>query len=597
MSFESTSAGRGASLRGRALVRLRAERGDTLMEVIVAALMVALIATASLGGFSDVGKLSQSQRNEEQAATLAQQDQARLRGLTITQLASSGAGTGNTSTTTQIDGTTYKVTSATAFISGSTGSSACAGSNGADEVQTTSTVTWGQSNGGRNPVVVHGLITPAEGGALVATVVDPTGAGLPGVTVSLSGPTAVSPVTTDSSGCVIWTGLAAGSYTVSYAPPAGTWITSTGGTVSNQTLSVTAGATAHANQVQIGSAASVQASFTTNWTGTPVTNESDTFMLFDTTGSSPTSQLFGTDSTRGSNTYAASISTSTNLYPYPATLPSDNYDAYAGGCVGDDPGRTNDPGFTLTGGQVNPETIKEPALIVKVYGNSYDDNNSGWTYSGTHWTASTIATNAYDGTEHTNSGAVANEYAQISFTGTGVQWIATYGPSYGKAGVYIDGTLKTTIDTYSASTTYQKQAYSITGLTNGPHTLKILVTHTKNGSSSGYTVSIDAVNVVGGTPNVVSPAPETIAPTVSVTDNNTGCGSNVDYPPTQAPSINPAQGALQFPGEIYGSLIVCADNGTYKNTATVTNTNFSSPGTPVTINLYNGATGRTAGTC
>src|SRR5665213_3254416 len=89
--------------------------------------MVALIATASLGGFADIGHLSATQRSEGQAAALAQQDQARLRGLTIAQLSANGAGTGNTSSTQQVNGTIYKVVSASQFISGSTGTAACNG--------------------------------------------------------------------------------------------------------------------------------------------------------------------------------------------------------------------------------------------------------------------------------------------------------------------------------------------------------------------------------------------------------------------------------------------------------------------------------------
>src|ERR1019366_2713732 len=95
-----------AALRARVAACLRAQRGDTLIEVLVAALLVALIATASLTGFGAVGGVAGTQRNEEQAATLAQQDQARLRGLNITQL--SGA-LGNQSANTTIDGTVYTV--------------------------------------------------------------------------------------------------------------------------------------------------------------------------------------------------------------------------------------------------------------------------------------------------------------------------------------------------------------------------------------------------------------------------------------------------------------------------------------------------------
>ena len=147
-----------AGLRARVSARLGAERGDTLIEVMVAALLVGLIATASLTGFTAIGHSAGTQRNEEQAATLAQQDQARLRGLTITQLSGSG---GNTpaGVNTTIDGTTYNVVSKSLFIAGASGASSCTsgGTASADEVQTTSTVTWGTgfNNGGRAPVVLR----------------------------------------------------------------------------------------------------------------------------------------------------------------------------------------------------------------------------------------------------------------------------------------------------------------------------------------------------------------------------------------------------------------------------------------------------------
>ena len=85
MQIEPTPAAR-ARFRARVAAWSRGQRGDTLIEVMIAALLVALIATASLTGFGDAGQLASTQRNEGQAATLAQQDQARLRGLTITQL-------------------------------------------------------------------------------------------------------------------------------------------------------------------------------------------------------------------------------------------------------------------------------------------------------------------------------------------------------------------------------------------------------------------------------------------------------------------------------------------------------------------------------
>ena len=75
-------------VRPRWRARAAGESGDTMIEVIVAALLVALIAAGVLTGFGQVGSLSAQQRQRAQATALAQQDQARLRGLAITQLSS-----------------------------------------------------------------------------------------------------------------------------------------------------------------------------------------------------------------------------------------------------------------------------------------------------------------------------------------------------------------------------------------------------------------------------------------------------------------------------------------------------------------------------
>ena len=120
---------------------------------------------------------------------------------------------------------------------------------------------------------------------------------MPASTISTSGgPTATSPVTTDSSGCVVWAGLSSGSYTVSFTPPAGTWIGVNGAAPASQTVTVTATQTTHATQIQIGQAAAIQASFTTAFNGSTVASKSDQFVLSDT-GMTPTPQTFGTDST------------------------------------------------------------------------------------------------------------------------------------------------------------------------------------------------------------------------------------------------------------------------------------------------------------
>jgi len=205
----------GAGLRARVAACVLADAGDTLIEVMIAALMVALIGAATFTGYTSVAQESRDQNERSQADSLAEQDQARLKDMTLSALAGSGSGTGNTSYTQTVDGTTFTITSSTKFVSGS-GSQSCtqSGTTTADVVQTTSTVSWSPNNDGRGPVVVNGMVAPPEGGSLLVRASNSSGS-LSGVTITLSGgPTSVSPVLTDVNGCAVFGGLAGGSYTV-----------------------------------------------------------------------------------------------------------------------------------------------------------------------------------------------------------------------------------------------------------------------------------------------------------------------------------------------------------------------------------------------
>ena len=157
-------------------------------------MLVALMAGATLNAFAGIAHIAGDQRHRVEANALAEQDQARLRGLTITQLAGTGTGSGNTQYSEVIDGETYTITSTSQYISGSSArfvrvrpvDDHCR--RGRDLVQ----VTWGlnNNNDNRNPVIIHGLVTPKEGGSLiVAASTGATGAsGLAGLTASLVAP-------------------------------------------------------------------------------------------------------------------------------------------------------------------------------------------------------------------------------------------------------------------------------------------------------------------------------------------------------------------------------------------------------------------------
>ncbi|MCA1833885.1 MAG: hypothetical protein LC750_14385 [Actinobacteria bacterium] len=83
----------------------------------------------------------------------------------------------------------------------------------------------------------------------------------------------------------------------------------------------------------------------------------------------------------------------------------------------------------------------------------------------------------------------------FTFHGTGIDWYTVTGPSQGKANVYIDGAFKGTIDNYASSTHYKvKRSYR--SLSDGAHTMRIVITGTKNTRSAGTSVCVDAWGII-----------------------------------------------------------------------------------------------------
>ncbi len=100
--------------------------------------------------------------------------------------------------------------------------------------------------------------------------------------------------------------------------------------------------------------------------------------------------------------------------------------------------------------------------------------------------------------------------AKFTFTGTGVNWIGFRDPWSGIAQVYVDGVLKGTVDTYSATQLSQTVVYSVSGLTNVSHTITIAVTGTKDAASGGEWVWVDAFDVtVVSTTTATTPSTST----------------------------------------------------------------------------------------
>jgi hypothetical protein len=79
----------------------------------------------------------------------------------------------------------------------------------------------------------------------------------------------------------------------------------------------------------------------------------------------------------------------------------------------------------------------------------------------------------------------------FSFNGDSIDLITAKGPSYGKVNVKIDNNDKGTFDLYASSQQWQF-ALSFNSLGGGQHTIQVIPTGTKNPSSSGKAVVVDA---------------------------------------------------------------------------------------------------------
>lgn len=92
--------------------------------------------------------------------------------------------------------------------------------------------------------------------------------------------------------------------------------------------------------------------------------------------------------------------------------------------------------------------------------------------------------------------AVTNAWAEMAYVGWGCQIWAPTGPAQGIADVYLDGVSQGTIDQYSASSQASSMLMQLQNVPLGTHLLQVVVSGTKNSSSSGYTIIFDSLKVM-----------------------------------------------------------------------------------------------------
>jgi len=122
-----------------------------------------------------------------------------------------------------------------------------------------------------------------------------------------------------------------------------------------------------------------------------------------------------------------------------------------------------------------------------------DQNDPSVTYSG-NWYSNSNARNTGGAAALTNAKGAR---ATITFIGSGISWIGVVDEWAGLATVYLDGAM-TAVDTYGTFTRYQQVLFAARGLSGGPHTLSIEITHERDASTSGSWVWIDGFDIENG---------------------------------------------------------------------------------------------------
>ncbi|GGD83313.1 carbohydrate binding domain-containing protein [Paenibacillus nasutitermitis] len=101
-----------------------------------------------------------------------------------------------------------------------------------------------------------------------------------------------------------------------------------------------------------------------------------------------------------------------------------------------------------------------------------NDTDNGIVYSGGSWIYSE-GRGVGDYGDNVHHATANNDYAQYTFTGTGIDFVTEKDPSGGNVDIYIDNVLQQTISTYgTVSNQSQQTVYSKTGLAAGTHTFK-----------------------------------------------------------------------------------------------------------------------------
>ena len=152
--------------------------------------------------------------------------------------------------------------------------------------------------------------------------------------------------------------------------------------------------------------------------------------------------------------------------------------------------------------------------------NRVEQDNAAVTHGGNWNTESSNLTQSFSGGTAITSMA-AGAQASFRFSGTAVRWVGYRDAFSGIADVYIDGTLQSTVDTYSLTPDSEVLIFSASGLTATTHTLSIHVKGTHSLLALGSSVWVDAFDYKPLPPDTTPPAVSMITPADGTTVSGT----------------------------------------------------------------------------
>lgn len=331
----------------------RDQRGIGMIEVMASALVLAIVAVGLLSGFDVASKASGTNKSRSVAASIAQDDQERMRGLEVRTLVLRGPET----RTVKAGSVTYSVKSTADPVSDSAKQGCTAGSTGVDYLRLKTEVTWAGMK--IAPVVSDSLMAPrvgsygADEGGLSVQVVDRDGKPRSGISIGLVGGTTYTDIT-DGDGCAFFAYIPADDYNVTFSTAG---MVTPGGVQSvSDPVSVPVGAVAN-KVIQYDQAAALNVSFQTKKSSVTQADVGTSVTVAHPNIPAPGALLFE------SATPVSTMATGFSLFPF-----TGSYSVYSGACTAANPTNFSQtvPTITLGRGATGAVTVFEPAIDVTV---------------------------------------------------------------------------------------------------------------------------------------------------------------------------------------------------------------------------------------